>query len=375
MPDLFDKTQIKSLELANRSLRSATWTGTGDEKGYVTEATIALYRKLARGGIGLIVTGYQYVMQNGMQLPYMLGIYEDGQIEGLARLAATVHESGGKIVPQVVHTGVRANQELMPPGYEVWGPSATADPATGLIPHEVTKKEIGTLVEGYAAAARRAKEAGFDGVQLHGAHGYGINQFLSPLWNRRGDAYGGTLQNRYRFLAEVLEAIRGTVGEDFPVLIKLSGHDFAEGGLLPGETVEIGKRLADDGIDAIEVSGGSQVSRKGFSPVRAQILKPEQEAYLVDLAAAFKASVGVPIVTVGGIRSLKTVNDILSEGKADYVAMSRPFVREPGLVNRWKQGDTAKARCISCMGCFESGLQGKGISCKVEREKTEKSES
>ncbi len=370
MPDLFEKTAIKSLELANRSVRSATWTGTADDKGYVTDATISFYRALAEGGIGLIVTGYQYIMLNGMQLPHMVGIYEDGQINGLRRLAAAVHESGGKIVPQVVHTGIRANRELMPPGYEAWGPSAIADPGTDRIPHEVTKQEIRVLVEAYAAAARRAKEAGFDGVQLHGAHGYGINQFLSPLWNRRSDSYGGKLKNRYRFLVEILEAVRGMVGEDFPVMIKLNGHDFAEGGLVPEETVEIGRRLADDGIDAIEVSAGSAVSIKGYSPVRTHILKPEQEAYLAALAAAFKSAVGVPIVTVGGIRSLKTVNDLLSEGKADYVAMSRPFVREPGLVNRWKQGDTAKARCISCSGCFESGLQGKGISCKVEREKT-----
>ncbi len=369
MADLFEKTAIKSLALANRTVRSATWTGTGDDKGYVTESTISLYRKLGEGGIGLIVTGYQYVMLNGMQLTYMIGIYEDAQIEGLGRLAAAVHETGGKIVPQVVHTGIRANQELMPPGYEVWGPSAIADPATGLIVHEVTKQEIRTLVEAYAAAARRAKKAGFDGVQLHGAHGYGINQFLSPLWNRRTDTYGGKLQNRYKFLAEVLEAVRGEVGEDFPVMIKLSGHDFAEGGLVLDDTLEIGRRLADDGIDAIEVSGGSAASAEGFSPARVNILKPEQEAYLADLAAAFKAAVRVPIVTVGGIRSLKTANEILSEGKADYVAMSRPFVREPGLVNRWQQGDTAKSRCISCNGCFETGLQGKGISCKTEREK------
>ncbi len=368
MAKLFEKTAIKSLELANRSVRSATWTGTGDAGGYVTDSTVALYRKLGEGDVGLIVTGYQYIMRNGMQLPYMIGIYEDAQVEGLKRLADAVHEAGGKVVPQIVHTGVRANRRLMPDGSEVWGPSAVADPISGEAPHEVSTREIRALVEAYAAAARRAKAAGFDGVQLHGAHGYGINQFLSPVWNQRGDAYGGSPANRYRFLGEVMEAIRGSVGEDFPLLIKLSGDDFVERGLVPEDAVEIGRRLVDDGIDAIEVSGGSQASPKDRVPARAAIVKQQDEAYLADLAARFKESVKVPIITVGGIRSIETIDDLLSQGKADYVAMSRPFVREPGLIKRWQQGDTAKARCISCNGCFESGLEGKGISCKIERE-------
>ena len=227
MTELFEKTWIGSIELANRSVRSATWTGLGDERGYVTDRAVDWYRDLARGGVGLIVTGYQYIMRNGMQLPYMIGNYEDDQIEGLRRLADAVHQEGGKIVPQIVHCGLRSNAKLIPTGQEIWAPSALPGAAYGKTPHEVTKQEIQQLIEAYVAASIRSRKAGFDGVQLHGAHGYSINQFLSPAWNKRGDAYGGSLKNRYRFLGEVMEAVKGAVGDEFPIMIKLNGHDLS----------------------------------------------------------------------------------------------------------------------------------------------------
>lgn len=372
MPELFEKTWIGSIELANRAVRSATWTGLGDERGYVTDRAVEWYRDLARGGVGLIVTGYQYIMRNGMQLPFMIGNYEDDQIEGLSHLAAAVHEEGSKIVPQIVHCGFRANAKLMPKGEEIWAPSALPGVAYGETPHEVSKQEIQQLIEAYAAAAVRSRKAGFDGVQLHGAHGYSINQFLSPAWNKRGDTYGGSSKNRYRFLGETMEALKGAVGDDFPILIKLSGHDFVEGGLTPEETIEIGRRLSDDGIAAIEVSGGCEGSGDKLGPVRRKIKHEEDEAYFADLSAAMKAAVQVPVITVGGVRSLKVIADLLTGAKADYVAMSRPFIREPHLIARWQAGDTSKATCISCNGCFETALAGSGISCKVDRKHKEK---
>jgi 2,4-dienoyl-CoA reductase-like NADH-dependent reductase (Old Yellow Enzyme family) len=372
MAELFEKTSLKSLDVRNRSVRSATWSGLGDERGFVTDRAPEFYGELARGGIGLIITGYQYILPNGMQLPYMIGNYDDDQIEGLSRLAAGVHEQGGNIVPQIVHAGARANPKHFPPGQEVWAPSPLPDPLTGDIPKEVTRREIMQLIDAYAAAAVRSKKAGFDGVQLHGAHGYGINQFLSPHWNRRGDAYGGSSKNRYRFLGEVMEAVRGAVGVDFPVLIKLSAHDFLDGGLVPDQSIEIARRLADDGIDAIEVSGGSAASPEDLRPARQRIRTEHDEGYYVALATLIKQAAKVPVIAVGGIRSLKKINDILSGELADYVSMARPFIREPGLINRWKAGDTRRAKCISCNGCFETGLKGLGISCKVERELREK---
>jgi 2,4-dienoyl-CoA reductase-like NADH-dependent reductase (Old Yellow Enzyme family) len=374
MPELFEKTWIQSLELSNRAVRSATWSGVGDDRGYVTDRAVEFYRELARGDIGLIITGYQYVLPNGQQLRYMIGNYEDDQVEGLSRLAEAVHAEGGAIAPQIVHCGVRADKRLFREDDEVWGPSAIPDPVTGHVPKEVTRSEIAQLVEAYAAAAARALQSGFDGVQLHGAHGYGINQFLSALWNQRGDAYGGSLKKRYRFLGEVLEAVRGAVGDDFPVLIKLSGADFAERGLVLEDSCEIARRLAEDGIDAIEVSGGTPASPKHLLPMRTKIRTEEDEAYLADLAASIKEKVNVPVITVGGIRSVQTIDRILKERQADYVAMSRPFIREPLLLKRWKSGDRERATCISCGGCFESGIKGIGISCKVAREREEEAQ-
>ncbi len=372
MAKLFEKTSIGALDLQNRSVRSATWSGLGDNRGYVTEPAIDFYRRLGGGGIGLIITGYQYVLPNGIQLPFMVGNYEDEQTEGLSKIAQIVHEQRGKVIPQIVHAGARANPKLFLKDEEVWAPSALPDPVTGHTPHELTKREILKLIDAYAAAAVRSLRAGFDGVQLHGAHGYGINQFLSPIWNQRSDAYGGNRKNRYRFLGEVIEAIRGAVGNDFPLMIKLTAHDFVERGFVPSDAVEIARRLADDGIDAIEVSGGNPASPNNLGPVRGHIKSEEDEAYFAEFAAQIKQSVRIPIITVGGIRSLSTIDKILADGKADYVAMSRPFVREPHLINRWKSGDTRKSSCMSCGGCFETGAKGMGISCKIEREKSNK---
>lgn len=353
-------------------MRSATWTGLGDPDGYVTDRAAEYYGTLAAGGVGLIVTGYQYVLNNGRQLPYMIGNCDEDRVAGLTKIASAVHAQGGKIVPQIVHTGIRAATGFFKEGDELWGPSATLPPASGPPIVEMDRGRILTLVEAYAAAADRSRRAGFDGVQLHGAHGYGINQFLSAAWNQRGDSYGGDVKKRYRFLAEVLEAIRGAVGGDFPVMIKLSGHDFVEGGITPDEAVQIARMLETDGIALIEVSGGSASSSKTLGPVRKGVARKQDEAYLIEVAAAIRRAVRVPVVTVGGVRSVERIQEILDAGHADYVAMSRPFIREPRLVLRWKQGDAAKATCISCNGCFETGMAGSGISCKVERETAEK---
>jgi len=372
MARFFEKTAIKSLELENRSVRSATWYGVGDRKGYVTERAIELYSNLASGGVGLIITGFQYVMTNGIGMPYQIGNYSDDLLEGLTRLVGAVHSRGGKVLAQLVHCGAKANPDLFQEEGEIWGPSALPDPVTGNVPKEMTQHDITQAIEAYAAAASRTKKAGFDGVQLHGAHGYGINQFLSGAANQRSDRYGRDIKRRYRFLGEVLEAVRGEVGNDYPVFIKLSGHDYFDRGLVPEESLFVGRRLAEDGIDCIEVSGGNKASVKGMIPSRPKIREEKDEAYLADLAGRFKEALSIPIITVGGIRSPAVISRILSEGLADYVALCRPLIREPHLINRWKSGDLEKSKCISCNGCFDTGLDGTGVTCKTERTLKEK---
>ncbi len=202
---------------------------------------------------------------------------------------------------------------------------------------------------------------------LHGAHGYGIHQFLSPAWNRRGDSYGGSLQNRYRVVGEILEAIKGSVDPKFPILFKLSAQDFVNSGLEPPEALEIAGRLQDGGIAAIQVSACCSVSGNDKHCPKTEILEEKDEGYLLDFSQYVKDAVKVPVIAVGGIRSLSTAESVLKEGKSDYISLARPLIREPKLINRWKSGNTSKAKCISCNGCFETGLQGLGISCKIER--------
>ena len=162
------------------------------------------------------------------------------------------------------------------------------------------------------------------------------------------------------------------MGQDYPVFIKLSGHDYIDGGLVTEESLHVARRLVDDGIDCIEVSAGSRASANGMVPSRGNIHKEEDEAYLAELAARFKEAVNVPIITVGGIRSPAVIARVLADGLADYVALCRPFIREPHLINRWKSGDLERAKCISCSGCFDTGLEGSGVSCKAERKLKEK---
>ncbi len=365
---LFKKSWIRSLELSNRAIRSSTWSGVGDQKGYVTDRALEFYGELANGDIGLILTGYQYVMTNGQGLPYMLGNYDDTQAEGLKKLVDTVHKDGGKIAVQLVHCLARANPELFfREGDELWGASAIAYSTKDKVPKEMTRKDIARLVEAHAAAASRSRRAGFDGIQIHGAHGFGLNQFLSPAWNRRGDMYGGSLQNRYRLVGEILEAIRGEVGKDFPVMFKLSAQDFVGDGLDLPESAEIARRLADDGIDAIQVSACCSISNEDKHCAHSMIVKEKDEAYLADFAQYIKEKTNVPVITVGGIRSVPVIEGILKEKQADYISMARPFIREPHLIKRWKGGDTASAKCISCNRCFETGMKGLGISCYWER--------
>ncbi len=367
-PNLFERTRIKSLELPNRFIKSSTWCGTGDGKGHVTDRTLTMHSELAKGGIGLILAGAQYVMTNGVTLPYAIGNCDDSQAKGLKSLVETVHKEGAKIVTQLHHGLARANTKLFyHEGDEVWGASAIPFPPSSPAPKEMTRKDIDRYVEAFAAAAARSHRCGFDGVMIHAAHGSGVHQFLSAAWNQRTDSYGGSPQNRYRVLGEILEAITGRVGPDYPVLIKLSAHDFVKGGLEPPESLEVARRLEQDGIAAIQVSACCGISSQDQHCPKDQILDPQDEAYLMDFTQFIKEGVKVPIIAVGGIRSYSTAEDIVKQGKADYVSLARPFIREPHLINRWKSGNPAKATCISCNGCYDTGMQGLGISCKIER--------
>jgi 2,4-dienoyl-CoA reductase-like NADH-dependent reductase (Old Yellow Enzyme family) len=347
--DLFQPFRIRGLELRNRFMRSATWDGTADESGAVTERSVALYEELARGEIGLIVTGHAFVSLLGQATPGQYGIYSDDMIPGLLRLTEAVHKCGGKIAVQIAHAGINSGY-LQGKGIPTMAVSSS--PEAPRAHREMTNAEIEELISEFTGAAGRAVTAGFDAVQLHGAHGYLISQFLSPITNHRRDRWGGTPEKRRRFHIEVVKSVRRTVGPGFPVLIKFGVKDDDDGGLAIEEGVETAVRMVDAGIDGIEVSGGV-----GMSPVS------KGEAYLRDRAAAVKRAVGVPVMAVAGIRSVETARSIIESGDADIVSMSRPFIREPGLIARWKAEGAQPAKCVSCSRCFVFPRRGLPLQC------------
>lgn len=363
MSDIFDTTSIKGMKLRNRLVRSATWEGMCEKDGRPTKKLANLYRTLARGRVGLIISSYTFVRPDGKQMRGQMGIHTDDFASEMKALSAAVHEEGGVIAMQLVHAGGLASP---PAGEKCLAPSAVESVQYSAVPREMSQGDIDAVVAAFGEGAQRAKEYGFDGVQLHGAHGYLINQFLSPLTNRRSDGYGGTLENRCRFLLEVYRRVRDAVGTGFPVMIKMNGSDFLPGGVVSDDAVYAAMALDGEGIDAIEVSGGTAASGDQ-SPVRQKIDRREQEAYNLPLAVRIKSSVSCPVMVVGGLRSFDLAREIIQKQEADYVSLARPFIREPWLAKRWEEGDTARARCISCSGCFKPGLKEGGIYCVVDK--------
>ncbi len=363
MTDLFDQTLINGMTLRNRFVRSATWEGMCDADGRPTEKLTDCYRALAAGGVGLIISGYTFVRPEGRQLRGKMGLHTDDFGPAMKTLTTAVHEEGGKICVQLVHAGGQTNSAHA--GQQPLAPSAVQVDQFPEVPLEMSGDDIAAVIAAFAQAAGRAKAYGFDAVQLHGAHGYLINQFLSPLTNRRTDEYGGGIENRCRFLMEVYRAAREAVGSDYPLIIKLNGNDFLEGGLSTEDAQYAAAFLDREGIDAIEVSGGTPASGVN-APVRTKIKEPHQEAYNLDLAKKIRGAVQCPVMVVGGFRSYEITEKIIQSEGIEYISMSRPFIREPDLVNRWQEGNTSRARCISCNGCFKPGLREGGIYCVVE---------
>lgn len=369
MSKLFEQTTINGMTLKNRLVRSATWEGMCEKDGRPTDRLAEFYKTLAEGDVGLIISGYTFVRPEGKQLPGKMGIHVDDFAEDMQKMTKSVHDAGGKICIQLVHAGGQTDSATA--GRTPLAPSSVEAAQFAEKPEALTKGQIKEIVAAFAQSAVRAKIYGFDAVQLHGAHGYLINQFLSPLTNKRDDEYGGSLENRCRFLMEVYGAVRDAVGPGYPVMIKLNCADFLDGGFQLEDAVYAAKALDKNGIDAIEVSGGTPASGDQ-SPARSKIKNPAQEGYHLALAKQIKAAVGCPVMVVGGMRSLGVIEKALSEDGLDYVSLARPLIREPALAKRWQQGDTADAKCISCNGCFGPGIKEGGIYCVIEKKEQEK---
>jgi 2,4-dienoyl-CoA reductase-like NADH-dependent reductase (Old Yellow Enzyme family) len=320
--------------------------------------------RLAKGGVGLIITSHAYVSREGQAGLGQLGIYSEELVSGLTVMADAVHSAGGKIAVQLAHAGCHADPDLT--GQMPLGPSSIKGEG---MPNcrEMTGDDFRMVAESFGKAAARAQKAGFDAVQIHAAHGFLLSEFLSPFYNKRSDRYGGSVENRARLLLEVAHNIRDEVGDKFPVMVKMNSEDFVTGGLTVEEMLEVASNLESARIDAVELSGGTRYSGD-YIPVRLRRLDAENmEVYYLEAARKFKEKVKVPLMLVGGIRSYAVAERIIREGIADYVSLSRPLIREPDLVNRWKSGDTGKAKCLSDNLCFEPARAGEGLYCVVEK--------
>ena len=357
---LFDRSKIGSLTLRNRLVRSATAEMMADEAGRPLPQMALLYRELARGGVGLLITGHMYVHPSGRAHPRMLGIYSDELIPELKTLTDAVHEEGGAIAAQINHAGRQSRGDLME---DPIGPSdhPPTPPRSGA--RAMTVDEIEMLIAAYAQAARRAKEAGFDAVQIHAAHGYLVSQFLSPIANQRRDEWGGCLENRTRFLARVIAAVREQVGPNFPVLAKLGMRDESNDGLSLEKGVEIIRQLPNMGLDAVEISGG--LAETGTFNIVADIGAGQSEAYFRPWAQAVREVAELPVILVGGMRSLETMEDVLTSGDAQLISMCRPLICEPDLPNRLAAGIQPAAACVSKNRCWPRKDEV-GISCKCQ---------
>ena len=361
MSSLFEPTTLAGMALRNRFMRSATWERMADEKGGLTPRLEQTLLRIAEGGAALIFPGYAFVTSQEQPNPGMLGIYDDACVPDLERLTDGVHERGAAVGLQLAYGG--SFTSYRPEGRVIWGPSAVPHPATGVVPQAMSRGDIERLVEAFALAAGRAKRAGFDCVQMHSSHGYLLSQFLSPFFNQRGDAYGGSLENRCRIHQEILAAIRQVTGESFPVLIKINSADHMPGGLTAADSLQACRLLDGLGISGIEISGGVRTQDPDTYFVKPHILKPERQSYYRPYAEAVAQAVKAPVILVGGNRDARMLREMLDTTQIAYFSLSRTLISEPDLVNRW-QGDPAhQPRCRSCNKCFDPG----GHICVLDR--------
>jgi 2,4-dienoyl-CoA reductase-like NADH-dependent reductase (Old Yellow Enzyme family) len=352
---LFTPIEVGRVTIPNRFVRSATHDFMAGEDGSVTGRQAALFWRLAEGEVGLIITGHAYVNPAGKASPRQIGIHNDRLVEGLSRIPQAVHGFPSRLFLQIAHAGRQTKEKIC--GCVPWAPSAVYEPVFKLTPREMSRDEVRATVEEFVQAGRRAKQAGFDGVQIHVAHGYLLSSFISPHTNRRQDEYGGSLENRARIVREILRGIKNLAGPCFPVIAKLNSQDFLPGELELEESVEIARMLESDGLDGVEVSGG--MSEAGRGSVWQGLRPKEEEGYFVDSATRFKAALRIPVFGLGGFRTFAVMARAVKEGRVDLISLSRPLIREPALVKKFRLGEVKKSECISCNKCFNP----RGITC------------
>jgi 2,4-dienoyl-CoA reductase-like NADH-dependent reductase (Old Yellow Enzyme family) len=359
---LFSPEKIGNVEIKNRIIRSATYTRSATDDGYVTDDLIQYYTDLAKGGVGLIITGIISIDESGKAGRGQACLYHDSYIEGQTKLVKAVHDfSEVKVAPQLSHAGRQGRIPV--------APSPVLYQVNKKMPKELTEEEIQDIIKSFINAGRRAYESEYDIIQLNAGHGWLLCNFLSPYTNKRNDKYGGNIENRVRILVDIYNGITDELGKDFPIILKLQTQDFVEGGLTLNEGRQIAKILVDTGYAAIEPSGGSgdTLLNPGKTYPSIVIKTSEEQNYFLPVLNELKPIMKTSkVILMGGVRDPSKAEELLQDKKIDFIAMSRPLICEPDLPNKWKNGDLSRPLCTSCNSCYMSILSGP-VKCTIKR--------
>lgn len=313
--------QINGIELKNRLVMPPMATAKSTAGGKVSQALCDYYKEKSEGGhIGLIITEHSYISQEGKASSGQLSIADDSDIDGLRELVSVIHNNGTKVVLQINHVGGAARYEVT--GCEALGPSAVAIPRpnpTGIVPKEMDMQDIEKVIADFTKAAVRAKKAGFDGIEIHSSHGYFLNQFFSPLTNKRTDKYGGTLEGRIRLHLEIIESIRRAVGKDYLIALRLGASDYMDGGATLEDSIFAAKEFEKAGVDLIDISGGLC----GYMR-----LETNEPGYFRELTYGIKKNVSIPVILTGGIADAESAEKLLKEEQADLIGVGRAILSD-----------------------------------------------
>jgi 2,4-dienoyl-CoA reductase-like NADH-dependent reductase (Old Yellow Enzyme family) len=344
---LFEKNTIGSLQLKNRVIRSAAGSGIASKEGYVTQHVKDWYSRVSSGGASLLISEMMTVWDDGNFPEGYLRIDNDKYIEGLKEISDIVHKNNSKIIAQIGNYGSLLHWE---PLKTPVGPSKVNDSVSGITPKELSTDEVKKLIDHFVSTAKRAKEASFDGVQIHAAHGFLLNKFLNPYYNKRRDQYGGSTENRARILSDIAKAIKEECGKDFIVLLKINTSDFTheDHGFTFDESLRVCKTLSKDNYDAIELTSGVAGAR--VSPARSK----NEIAYNKPYGRIIADEIEIPIILVGGIRSFDIAEEILQNTQIQYIGMTRALTKNPDLIKQWEQENYTPSDCTSCNLCFTS---------------------
>ncbi len=382
MSILFSPFKLAKLEIKNRFIFSACEDSLPTEQGFMTDEIIKKDSRIAAGEVGLIISSHIAVHPLGKTRKRELVIYSDDMIPGLKNLVNAVHGKGGKIIFELGHAGIQTTEKAI--GQLPIGPSSSGKN------NEMNEDQIQEAILAFVRGASRSIEAGADGIQLHAAHGYLINEFLSPYFNRRNDSWGGSEENRFRFLSSIITEIKKMLPEGVPLLIKLNSNDYIpEEGITPGLAVAYAKRLAQLNIDGLEVSCGTS-SRSPWNICRGDIPAKEisrnfpesqrpgieealnkmakkvelKEGYNLEAAQMIRPVMGnIPLFAVGGFRHVAKMEEAIKNGYTDFVSMCRPFIREPYLVKHIREGKVKAASCTSCNKCLAAVANDIPVKC------------